>query len=49
MPDYLVQEEDGTSKLQKEEADGFILLEESGAPATPNQSLKPVWRPRRRD
>lgn len=29
MADYLVQEEDGTSKFTLEEGGGFILLEES--------------------
>lgn len=29
VADYLVQEEDGTSRFTKEEADGSILLEES--------------------
>lgn len=28
MPDYLVQEEDGSSRLTLEEADGFLLLED---------------------
>lgn len=31
--DYLVQEEDGTSKLTLEDDSGFVLLEESSAPA----------------
>jgi hypothetical protein len=29
MPDYLVQEEDGVSRIRLEEGDGFLLLEES--------------------
>lgn len=31
MPDYLVQEEDGTSKLTLEETGGSLLLEETAA------------------
>lgn len=32
---YLVQEEDGTSRLTLEDASGFLLLEESSAGPTP--------------
>jgi hypothetical protein len=37
MPDYFVQEEDGTSKFILEEEDGFWLLEESGSEARVSQ------------
>lgn len=35
MASYLVQEEDGTSRLTLEDGTGFILLEESGVTPTP--------------
>jgi hypothetical protein len=48
--DYLVQEEDGTSKIILEEGGGFIILEESTGvtPGTGTSFYVPVFRPRRR-
>lgn len=47
--DYLVQEEDGTSKFTKEESDGFIILEESTVvPPAGGNIFMPTFRPRRR-
>jgi len=48
--DYLVQEEDGTSKIILEEGSGFIILEESTGttPVTSTNIYDPTFRPRRR-
>lgn len=47
--DYLVQEEDGTSKFELEEGGGFIILEESTGGGGGNDNVYiPTFRGRRR-
>lgn len=46
--DYLVQEEDGTSKMILEEGVDFIILEESTTPAVTDNIYIPTFRRRRR-
>lgn len=45
---YLVQEEDGTSRLTLEEGGGFLLLEESTVGPTPTALQGGIIVPRRR-
>lgn len=46
--DYLVQEEDGVSRIILEEGGGFIILEESTGTSTTAANYVPTERPRRR-